>query len=112
MLFAIILLQQPQNLPQPFLRPGRHIVHGFQMDIHDHMAGKLPQHRLQQDDVFPAGNRPDLLDLTRVHRTIPTGFEAPELEGKYFLVTGTGKYFKNVQYEPCKNLGIVRLTDG
>ena len=53
----------------------------------------------------------EYLDLTRVHRTIPTGFEAPELEGKYFLVTGTGKYFKNVQYEPCKNLGIVRLTD-
>ena len=29
-------------------------------------------------------------------RDIPTGFKAPELEGKYFLVTGTGKYFKNV----------------
>ena len=53
----------------------------------------------------------EYLDLTRVRRTIPTGFEAPELEGKYFLVTGTGKYFKNVQYEPCKNLGIVRLTE-
>ena len=51
------------------------------------------------------------LDLNRVHRSIPTGFEAPELEGRCFLVTGTGKYFKNVQYEPCKNLGIVRLTD-
>ena len=52
------------------------------------------------------------LDLARVHRTVPTGFSAPALEGRYFLVTGTGKYFKNVQYEPCKNLGIVRLTDG
>ncbi len=54
----------------------------------------------------------EYLDLARVHRTIPTGFAAPELEGKYFLVTGTGKYFKNVQYEPCKNLGVVRLRDG
>ncbi len=54
----------------------------------------------------------DYLDLALVHRTIPTGFEAPKLEGKYFLVTGTGKYFKNVQYEPCRNLGIVRLTEG
>ncbi len=52
------------------------------------------------------------LDLTRVHRTIPTGFSAPALEGKCFLVTGTGKYFKNVQYEPCKNLGILRLITG
>ena len=52
------------------------------------------------------------LDLKNVIRSIPTGFEAPELEGKYFLVTGTGKYFKNVQYDPACNLGIVRLADG
>ncbi len=41
-----------------------------------------------------------------------TGFSCPELDGKYFLVTGTGKYFKNVQYAPEINLGLVRLTDG
>lgn len=50
------------------------------------------------------------LDLNNILRTIPTGFEAPALEGKYFLVTGTGKYFKNVQYAPAVNLGIVRLA--
>lgn len=54
----------------------------------------------------------EYLDPAKVLREIPTGFEAPELEGKYFLVTGTGKYFKNVQYAPEENLGIVRLTDG
>ena len=53
----------------------------------------------------------EYLDITRVIRNIPTGFEAPELDGKYFLVTGTGKYFKNVQYEPEVNLGVLRLTD-
>ena len=54
----------------------------------------------------------EYLDESRVIRTIPTGFSAPELDGKYFLVTGTGKYFKNVQYDPARNLGIVRITDG
>ena len=54
----------------------------------------------------------EYLDTDAVLRTIPTGFSAPELEGKYFLVTGTGKYFKNVQYAPEVNLGLVRLTDG
>lgn len=44
-------------------------------------------------------------------RRIPTGFEAKELAGKYFLVTGTGKYFKNVGFEPEKNLGIVRIAE-
>ena len=51
----------------------------------------------------------EYLDVSAVLRTIPTGFTAPELDGKYFLVTGTGKYFKNVQYAPDVNLGIVRL---
>ena len=53
-----------------------------------------------------------LIDPERVIRTIPTGFDAPELDGRIFLVTGTGKYFKNVQYDPAKNLGLVRLSDG
>ncbi len=52
------------------------------------------------------------MDVNAVIRDISTGFEAPALEGKYFLVTGTGKYFKNVQYDPARNLGLVRLTDG
>ncbi len=52
------------------------------------------------------------VDVNAPVRDIPTGFEAPSLDGKYFLVTGTGKYFKNVQYDPAKNLGLVRLTDG
>ena len=53
----------------------------------------------------------EYLDVNAVLRDIPTGFEAPALDGKYFLVTGTGKYFKNVQYDPARNLGLVRLTD-
>ena len=52
------------------------------------------------------------LDIRKVIRNIPTGFAVPELAGKYFLVTGTGKYFKNVQYAPEENLGLVRITDG
>ena len=52
------------------------------------------------------------VDVNAVIREIPTGFEAPALEGKYFLVTGTGKYFKNVQYDPACNLGLVKLING
>ena len=53
----------------------------------------------------------EYLDTAAVIRTIPTGFTAPELEGTYFLVTGTGKYFKNVLFAPDVNLGIVRLCE-
>ena len=51
------------------------------------------------------------LEVEKVLRVIPTGFSEPSLDGKYFLVTGTGKYFKNVQYAPDVNLGIVRLKE-
>ena len=52
----------------------------------------------------------EYLDVSNVIRTIPTGFNAPSLSGKYFLVTGTGKYFKNVQYDPAVNLGLIRIA--
>ena len=52
----------------------------------------------------------EYLDLSNVIRTIPTGFDATELIGKYFIVTGTGKYFKNVEGDPETNLGIIRIA--
>ena len=51
----------------------------------------------------------DYVDLEAVIRTIDIPFDATDLIGKYFLVTGTGKYFKNVQYDPEKNMGLFRI---
>lgn len=62
--------------------------------------------RLEEDQVE------DYLDLRQVIREIPTGFSEPRLDGMYFLVTGTGKYFKNVPYDPACNLGLIRLAEG
>ena len=50
------------------------------------------------------------LELDRVIRTIPTGFEAKPLIGKIFLVTGTGKYFRNIPKFPERDLGIIRIA--
>ncbi len=53
------------------------------------------------------------LNLKEVKRTIPLGFDANSIIGKIFIVTGTGKYFKNVGVDPETNLGIVRIaSDG
>ena len=51
------------------------------------------------------------LDTSKVIREIPMSFDASAIKGKIFLVTGTGKYFKNVQYDPAENLGIIRIAD-
>lgn len=61
---------------------------------------------LERDEIT------DYLDIDHVIREIPIGFEVPELAGGYFLVTGTGKYFKNVQYDPENNLGLIRIAEG
>ncbi len=53
----------------------------------------------------------EYIDTKKVIRTIPTGFRADSLIGKYFLVTGTGKYFKNVEGDPENNLGIIRIAE-
>lgn len=53
----------------------------------------------------------EYLDLENVIRVIPTGFSAKELAGKIFIVTGTGKYFKNVYDDPETNLGIIRISE-
>lgn len=58
----------------------------------------------------------DYLDLNKVIRTIPfagvhaSKLDARSLAGKYFLVTGTGKYFKNVEDDPETNTGIFRIA--
>ena len=52
----------------------------------------------------------EYLDENTVIRTIPLGFDATPVIGKVFIVTGTGKYFKNVEVDPETNLGIVRIA--
>ena len=58
----------------------------------------------------------EYLDLNNVIRTIPlmgvnaAEFDCTPLVGKIFIVTGTGKYFKNVKDDPETNLGIVRIA--
>lgn len=38
-------------------------------------------------------------------------FDLSDLIGKYFIITGTGKYFKNCLKDPKNNLGIVKVKD-
>jgi rhamnulose-1-phosphate aldolase len=50
------------------------------------------------------------IGITVVKQTVVIPFPIKELAGKYFIVTGSGKYFKNVALDPEDNLGIIRVT--
>lgn len=53
----------------------------------------------------------EYLDVKKAIRTIDINFEAKELAGKIFIVTGSGKYFKNVEFAPETNLGIIKICE-
>ena len=44
-------------------------------------------------------------------REFKYSFDMSELVGKYFIITGTGKYFKNCLKDPINNLGIMKVLD-
>jgi rhamnulose-1-phosphate aldolase len=41
----------------------------------------------------------------------PIGETIPGIGGQYFLVTGSGKYFRNVQLDPEENLAVIRVSE-
>lgn len=44
-------------------------------------------------------------------REFKYSFDMSELIGKFFIITGTGKYFKNCLKDPINNLGIMKVLD-
>lgn len=50
-------------------------------------------------------------DTDKVKRTFTYNFDMSSIVGKYFIITGTGKYFKNCLKDPETNLGILKVID-
>ena len=61
--------------------------------------------RLTAEEVAP------FEDVTEVKEVLDLGFDASYLAGYYYLVTGTGRYFRNVAGNPENDLGLVRITE-
>lgn len=53
----------------------------------------------------------EYLDKDTSGRSFPLESTRPNLGGMYFLITGTGKYFKNIFNNPEDNLGIIKIAD-
>lgn len=61
--------------------------------------------RLLDEDVAP------FLPIAAT-RKLPLSEALPALDGQYYIVTGTGKFFRNVILDPEDNLGVIHLVDG
>lgn len=63
--------------------------------------------RVNAEDIAP------FRDSLREDRVVEIGEFVSEVAGQYFLVTGSGKFFRNVQLDPEENLGLIEIcTDG
>lgn len=78
---------------------------GFQQGWHERNGGNL-SYRLKPEEVssiLPRLNAPG--------EWVPIGTEVPGLAGEYFLVTGSGKYFRNIIVDPEACIAIIELDD-
>lgn len=89
----------------PFIDEMKKITANMYRQGWDERNGGNLSYMLEEDEVA------QYLDLNNVIRKIPTGFDASYLIGKIFIVTGTGKYFKNAIDDPETNLGIIRIAE-
>jgi Ribulose-5-phosphate 4-epimerase and related epimerases and aldolases len=77
---------------------------GFLQGWHERNGGNL-SYRMTEEDVKEA------TPLFEAERTfaLPKPIEA--VAGSHFIVTGTGRYMRNVILSPEKNIGIIRISE-
>ncbi|MBL1228447.1 rhamnulose-1-phosphate aldolase [Enterococcus sp. BWB1-3] len=92
-------------LQAPFVREMVEVTTNLYRLGWDERNGGNISYLLKKEEILP------FLDPNEVLRTIPMIFDGSKLAGKYFIVTGSGKYFKNVSAAPTDNLGVVRVSD-
>lgn len=93
-------------LSAPFIREMCEVTANMYDHIWDERNGGNISYLLLESEVSV------FLDTKNFKRDIPLGFVAdPIVRNQYFLVTGTGKYFKNVSKDPETNLGIVKISE-
>lgn len=92
-------------LQAPFVQEMSKITANLYRLGWDERNGGNISYLLTEDEITP------YIEPTEVIRNIPMIFDGTPLIGKYFIVTGSGKYFKNVIDDPAKNLGIIRIAE-
>lgn len=98
-------IKQSSLLDAPFVRDMMDTTSDMWKLGWDELNGGNISCLLKEDEVAP------YLDINTVLRTVSLDFPVTELAGKYFLVTGSGKYFRNVIKKPEECLAILRVSE-
>ena len=76
---------------------------GYQQGWHERNGGNL-SYRLKESEVEAIRPR-----LNAAGEWVPIGTSVPGLAGEFFMVTGTGKYFRNIIVDPEVCVAIIEL---
>ena len=79
---------------------------GWLQGWHERNGGNLT-YRMTAEDV--AACRPYFDETPR--EWVKMDVQADNLAGEYFITTGSGKFFRNVELDPAANIGIVEINE-
>lgn len=88
----------------PFIREMSEVTQNMWINGWDERNGGNVSYIIDESEVAK------YIHIHNVLRTIKPTFPMNDLAGKYFIVTGSGKYFKNVMADPELNLGVLRVS--
>ncbi|GIO37002.1 rhamnulose-1-phosphate aldolase [Paenibacillus antibioticophila] len=88
----------------PFIQEMTEITHHMWILGWDELNGGNISYLLDEEEVAK------YINIHSSLRSLDLTFPVKELAGKYFIVTGSGKYFRNVIKDPEANLGVVRVS--
>lgn len=97
-------MTQKKFIDSPYVEQMCKITHGLYAHGWDERNGGNVSYRLTEEEVS------QYADTDKVLRNEPIDFDASELAGQYYLVTGTGRYFKNVIDNPEGDAGLVQIA--
>lgn len=87
---------------QDFIRMA---TDGFEKGWHERNGGNL-SYRIREEEINEIDKHLVLED-----KWIPIGTKVPDLAGEYFLVTGSGKFFRNIILNPQSNIAIIEIDE-
>lgn len=76
---------------------------GYQKGWHERNGGNL-SYRIRPEEVDRIKS-----ELSYDRPYLEIGASVPNLKGEYFIVTGSGKYFRNVVSKPEENIAIIEI---
>lgn len=92
-------------IESPFVKKMCEVTHESYLRYWDERNGGNVSCRLTTEDLV------GYEDISDVKSSYSLDFDARALAGQYYLVTGTGRYFRNVTNQPLLDLGLVRISD-